>query len=140
RYVAERHFSLIIVVPAGREMAASAAGGEPKRDVAVMAAGVLGWLAVRHGDDVSMVSGGHDRIHATRSRSSEGHLELLLQEIVARSQPDSPPSDLPELLRHIGRTVKGRKVLLIIADDGVDSSAVEDALRTLRLRHEVLWV
>lgn len=140
RYVAERHFSLIIVMPAGREMAALAAGGEPKRDVAVMAAGALGWLAVRHGDDVSMVTRGPDKIHATRSRSSEGHLELLLQEAVARSQPDSPPSDLPELLRHIGRTVRGRKVLLIIADDGIDARAVEDVLRTLRLRHEVLWV
>ena len=39
RYVAERHFSLIIVMPAGREMAATAAGGEPKRDIAVLAAG-----------------------------------------------------------------------------------------------------
>ncbi len=140
RYVAERHFSLIIVLPAGREMAGLAAGGEVKRDVAVMVAGVLGWLAVRHGDDVSMVSGGSERIRATRSRSSEGHLEMLLQEGVARSQADSPPSDLPELLRHIGRTIRGRKVLLIIADDGVDAPAVEDALRTLRLRHEVLWV
>lgn len=140
RYVAERHFSLIIILPAGREMAGLAAGGEVKRDVAVMAAGVLGWLAVRHGDDVSMVSGGAERIHATRSRTSEGHLEMLLREVVARSQPDSPPSDLPELLRHIGRTVRGRKVLLILADDGVEAPAVEDVLRTLRLRHEVLWV
>lgn len=140
RYVAERHFSLIIILPAGREMAAQAAGGEVKRDVAVMAAGVLGWIAVRHGDDVSMVSAGSDRIHATRSRSSEGHLEQILQEAVARSQPDSPPSDLPDLLRHVARTVRGRKVLLIIADDGIDAPAVEDVLRTLRLRHEVLWV
>ena len=140
RYVAERHFSLIIILPAGRERSALAAGGEPKRDVAVMAAGVLGWLAVRHGDDVSMVSGGAERVRATRSRSSEGHLERLLQEAVARSQPDSPPADLPELLRHVGRRVRGRKVLLIVADDGIDAPAVEDALRTLRLRHEVLWV
>lgn len=140
RYVAERHFSLIIIMPAGREMAALAAGGEVKRDVAVMAAGVLGWIAVRHGDDVSMVSGGSERIHATRSRSSEGHLERLLQEAVARSKADSPPSDLPDLLRHVARTVRGRKVLLIIADDGIDAPAVEDVLRTLRLRHEVLWV
>ena len=26
------------------------------------------------------------------------------------------------------------------ADDGIDAPAVEDVLRTLRLRHEVLWV
>ena len=140
RYVAERHFSLIIVSPAGREMAATAAGGEPKRDIAVLAAGVLGWLAIRHGDDVSMISGGPGRIHVTRARTSEGHLEHLLQETMAMSQPDSPPSDLPGLLRHISRNVKGRKVLLVIADDGVEPGQVEDVLRTLRLRHEVLWV
>lgn len=140
RYVAERHFSLVVVMPAGREMSALAAGGEPKRDVAVMAVGVLGWLAVRHGDDVSMVSRGPTRIQATRSRSSEGHLEQLLQDTVAASQPDSPPSDLPELLRHVARTIRGRKVLLIVADDGIDAPRVEEVLRTLRLRHEVLWV
>lgn len=140
RYVAERHFSLVVVMPAGREMAATAAGGEPKRDVAVLAAGVLGWLAVRHGDDVSMISGAPGRIHATRARSSEGHLEMLLQEALTLSQADSPSSDLPGLLRHITRNVRGRKVVLIIADDGVEPAAVEDTLRTLRLRHEVLWV
>lgn len=140
RYVAERHFSLLIVMPAGREMAASSSGGEPKRDVAVMAAGVLGWLAVRHGDDVAMISGAPGRIHATRSRSSEGHLEMLLQEALALSHPDSPSSDLPGLLRHIARNVKNRKVVLIIADDGVEPTQVEDTLRTLRLRHEVFWV
>lgn len=140
RYVAERHFSLVIVMPAGREMAALAAGGEPKRDVAVLAAGVLGYLAVKHGDDVSMVSGPPGHIRATRSRTSEGHLELILQETLALSQPDSAPADVPELLRHVARTIKGRKVLLVVADDGVEPAAVEDTLRTLRLRHEVLWI
>ena len=140
RYVAERHFSLVVIMPAGREMAATAAGGEPKRDIAVLDAGVLGWLAVRHGDDVSMISGGPGRIHATRARNSEAHLEHVLQETIALSQPDSPPSDLPGLLRHVSRNVRGRKVLLIIADDGVEPREVEDLLRSLRLRHEVLWV
>lgn len=140
RYVAERHFSLVVVLPVGREMAAQAAGGEAKRDIAVLATGVLGYLAVRHGDDVSMVSGPPGHVRATRARSSEGHLELLLQEILARSEPDSPPGDVAELLRHVARTVRGRKVLLVVADDGVVPAAVEDTLRTLRLRHEVLWV
>ena len=81
-----------------------------------------------------------DSIHATRARSSEGHLEHLLQETLARSQPDSPSSDLPGLLRHITRNVKGRKVLLVVADDGVEPAEVEDTLRSLRLRHEVIWV
>lgn len=140
RYIAERHFGLVLIVPAGREMAAATPSGESKRDVAVLAAGVLGWLAVRHGDEVAMVSGAPGAIHATRARASEGHLERVLREIMARSGEQSPPGDLGGLLHHVARHVGGRKILLIIADDGVRAREVEDVLRTLRLRHEILWV
>ena len=140
RYVAERHFGLVLVVPGGREMAAATTSGESKRDVAVLAAGVIGWLAVRHGDEVAMVSGRPGAIHPTRARASEGHLERLLQEMLARSGETTPSGDLPGLLHHVARHVTGRKIVLVVADDGVHAAEVEAVLRTLRLRHEVLWV
>ena len=140
RYVAERHFGLVVVAPGGREMAAATTSGERKRDVAALAAGVIGWLAVRHGDEVSLVGGAPGSIHATRARSSEGHLERLLQEVVARSSEDGAKGNLPGLLRHVARHVGGRRILLVLADDGVRARDVDDVLRTLRLRHEVLWL
>lgn len=140
RYVAERHFGLVLVAPGGREMAAATTSGEHKRDVAVLAAGVIGWLAVRHGDEVALVGGAPGAIHATRARASEGHLERLLQEVLARSSEDGAKGDLPGLLRHVARHVGGRRILLVLADDGVRAREVEDVLRTLRLRHEILWL
>lgn len=140
RYVAERHFGLVIVAPGGRDMSAVTPAGETKRDVAVLGAGVIGWLAVRHGDEVSLVGGAPGTIHATRARATEGHLERLLQEVLARSGPDSPEGDLPGLLRHVARHVGGRRILLVLADDGVRAPDVEAVLRTLRLRHEILWL
>lgn len=140
RYIAERHFALLVVAPGGREMAASTPSGERKCDVAVLAAGVLGWLAVHHGDEVGLVSGAPGAIHATRSRTSEGHLERVLREVLARSSETAPPGDLPGLLHHVARHVTGRRILLVLADDGVRAREVEDVLRTLRLRHEILWI
>lgn len=140
RYVAERHFGLVVVAPGGREMAAVTPAGEVKRDVAVLGAGVIGWLAVRHGDEVSLVAGAPGSIHATRARATEGHLERLLQEVLARSEEDDPEADLPGLLRHVARHVGGRRILLVLADDGVRARDVEAVLRSLRLRHEILWL
>ena len=140
RYVAERHFGLVVVLPGGREMSATTPAGERKVDVAVTAAGALGWLAVRHGDEVSMVSGAPGQIHATRSRAGEAHLESLLQEMHARCHDDSEPGDLVGLLGHVARHVTGRKILLVIADDGAVARDLEPVLRELRVRHELLWV
>ena len=120
RYVAERHFGLVVVAPGGREMAAATTSGERKRDVAALAAGVIGWLAVRHGDEVSLVGGAPGSIHATRARSSEGHLERLLQEVVARSSEDGAKADLPGLLRH---------EVLWLTVEGVDPVAVQGGAR-----------
>ena len=140
RRIAERHVSMVLVVPTGRGFAAQSAAGEVKAQVAATAAGVLGWVAIRHGDEVRLVSGSPGAVRASRSLSSEGHLEHLLQHIISASRAEAPNADLPGLLRHVARTVTGRKVVVVIADDGVRAEAVADALRVIRQRHEVIWV
>ena len=49
RYIASRKHTVVLVVDTGRDMAALAASGENKRDIAVLAAGTIGYLAIRHG-------------------------------------------------------------------------------------------
>ena len=57
RYVAVRRQTLLLVTDTGRNMAATSADGEDKKDIAVMALGVLGYLALRHRDVVGLVAG-----------------------------------------------------------------------------------
>src|SRR5688572_7937994 len=57
RYVATRRHAVLLVVDTGRSMAALAAPGSDKRDVAVLAAGVIGQIAMTHGDSVGLVAG-----------------------------------------------------------------------------------
>ena len=57
RFVATRKHTVLVVVSTGRSMAAVNDRLLPKRDLAVYVAGVVGWLAVRHGDLVGVAYG-----------------------------------------------------------------------------------
>ena len=61
RYIASRQHNLLLVVDSGRNMAATAESGESKREIAILVAGVLGYLATRHGDRVALLMGDEER-------------------------------------------------------------------------------
>lgn len=138
RYVAERHHRLLLCVSTGRSMAALDAGGQSKRDLAVLVAGVLGFLAVSHGDQVSLVHGDADERHLQRSGSSELHLERLLGLLHEAITPRAGASDLAGVLAHAARLVRRRAILVVISDDVTLSPEVDDLLRRLRAQHQVL--
>ncbi|MFT4124369.1 MAG: DUF58 domain-containing protein [Microbacteriaceae bacterium] len=136
RFVARRQHTLVLLVETGRAMAARAAGGEPKRDVAILAAGVLGYLAVRNGDRVGMLS----RSGLARPATGEAALERMLQTAHAEIDEDAPPSDLAARLADASRLLGRGRLLAVVADDaplGDDGLAL---VRRLAARHELLWV
>ena len=75
RYLAVRRQTLLLVTDTGRNMAAESRDGEQKKDIAVLALGVVGYLAHRHGDDVGLVcgdSGGYPCAAGQGRRSAPG--------------------------------------------------------------------
>jgi uncharacterized protein (DUF58 family) len=140
RYVAVRRQTVLLVTDTGRNMAAEARDGEPKRDIAVMALGVVGYLAQRHGDVVGLVCGD---AHGTRSlpaKAGEAHLERVLREVDSAISLDSGRSRIEAQLEHVARTVKGRFLLFVVADELAPGPEIEQLLRRLRAQHEVLWL
>jgi uncharacterized protein (DUF58 family) len=140
RYVAVRRQTLMLVADTGRNMAAESRGGETKKDIAVMALGVMGYLAHRHGDVVGLVSGDARGSRTHPAKAGEAHLERLLQEVESRTSLDSGPSLLEVQLQHVARTVKGRKLLFVVADELAAAPGLEELLRRLRAQHEILWL
>jgi len=139
RYVAVRRQTLMLIADTGRNMAAGSLDGEPKKDIAVMALGVMAYLAHRHGDVVGLVCGDAFGSRTIPAKAGEAHLERLLQEVHSRASLDSGPSRLEEQLRHVARTVKGRKLLFVVADELAADPGLEQLLRRLRAQHEILW-
>ncbi|GAB4002541.1 DUF58 domain-containing protein [Nocardioides ultimimeridianus] len=144
RYVAERKHTVLLCVSTGRSMAAlnEAEGGRAvaKRELAIFVSGLLGYLAVRHGDLVSLVHGDATTQHARPRGSTEVHLERLLATIHDSTTLASGPSDLCALLHYTARVVRRRTILLIVSDEVAISEPLADVLRRLAVQHEILFV
>lgn len=140
RYVASRQHQLLLVVDTGRGMAATAPSGKAKWRVAVTAAGLLGYLALRHGDTVGLVEGDADATRPHPVKAGEPHLERLLRAVATRTTLESGESRLTEQLRYVAEHYRRRMLLLVVADEHDVGEEELALLRRLHAQHEVLWV
>lgn len=140
RYIASRKHTLVLVVDTGRDMAALAASGESKRDLAVLAAGTIGYIALRHGDLVALVSGTAAGTRYVPGELTESHLERILQRINSDTTLDAPASSLVAQLDYVVRVFRRRMIVVVIADDRPLDDAEQRLVRRLAARHETLWL
>lgn len=140
QYIANRKHHVMIVVDTGRNMAALSASGAPKRDVAILAAGVMGYLAHRHGDYVGAITGDEHGIHGMPPRGLESYLERILVRIQSSATLEAGKSDFNGLLEFIARTIRRRMILVVIGDDESIDGARTGLLRRLHGQHEILWI
>lgn len=140
RYLAVRRQTLLLVTDTGRDMAAESRDGEPKKDIAVLALGVVGYLAHRHGDAVGLVCGNSSGSRALPAKAGEAHLERLLREVHNNTSLAAEPSRIESQLDYVARNVSQRMVLLVVADEFLPDAETERLLRRLRAQHEVLWL
>lgn len=140
RYIASRRQHLVLVVDTGRNMAATAASGETKKDIAIMAAGALGYIAATHGDTVSLVTGDESGTRAHPAGGTEAHLEMLLRQVDRRATLDAARSDLAGVLGWVARGIRRRSMLLVVTDDVALDERLDRLLRRLRAQHEIVWL
>ena len=137
---ATRVHTVLLVVDTGRTMAALAADDQPKRELAVLAAGTLGLLAIRHGDAVSVLHGDADAVRRVPPGRSEGALEHALRTIDGAIAGASAPSDREALLTAVARTVSRRAIVVVVTDEAPMTETTDRLLRRLTVQHDVLWV
>ncbi|MBB5831119.1 DUF58 domain-containing protein [Brachybacterium aquaticum] len=136
----ERVRHLSIVADTSSAMAATAADGTSKREAMILAAGMVCYLAQKNGDLVGLVGGSDARPVQLPSRSSDGHLELLLRTIQQTTTSAAPPADSAWLLERAFRVTTRSTLMTIITDEA--HPAVEDfaLLRRLTTRHDVMVI
>jgi uncharacterized protein (DUF58 family) len=140
RYVAIKKHNIMLVVDTGRSMAATAASGECKRDIAVMVAGVIASVAEKHQDLVCLTAGNSQYVYHMPLKGSRPHIERMLQYIQSHTTLQSPESDLTKVLDYVKRTTKRRMLLVVISDNLQFAAAQEQLLRRLAAQHELLFV
>jgi uncharacterized protein (DUF58 family) len=140
RYVSVRRQTMLLITDTGRNMAASALGGEEKKDIAVMALGVVGYLAQRHGDVVGLVCGDATGSRSLPAKAGEAHLERILRTVDGGTGLTSPRSSIGEQFSYVARNYGQRMLLFVVADELVPDAGMERMLRRLRAQHEILWL
>lgn len=140
RHRANRMHTVLFVVDTGIAMTALAHDEKPKKDLAVLATGALGILALRHGDDFSVVHGDSARVRRRAPGRSEGALEHALRTIDHAITTATAPSDRDALLSFVARTIPRRCIVVIVTDDAPVTDETERMLRRLRVQHDVLWI
>jgi uncharacterized protein (DUF58 family) len=136
----ERVRHLSIVADTSSAMATLAADGTSKRDAMVTAAGLVCFLAQQSGDLVSLVAGSSARPVQLPSRSSDGHLELLLRTIQQSTAASSSPSDVRWLLERAFRVTSRSTLMTIITDEAHPGPEDHALLRRLSTRHDVMVI
>ncbi|MGV8884077.1 MAG: DUF58 domain-containing protein [Microbacteriaceae bacterium] len=140
RFIAARKHTLLLIVDTGRAMAALAEHGENKRDLAVLAAGTLSYIATRHGDRVALVAGDADHTLFVKPGSTEAHLERILQKIHGATRTDAPASNLARQLLYASTAFRRRMIVFVISDDRELGDNEVHLLKRLGVQHEVLWL
>src|SRR5690606_25953571 len=138
-YTDHRRLRLALVVATGRTMDATATGGESKRDLAILLAGMAGWFAVRGGDEVCLVASDGHRTRITRPESSEAGLEHILRRILAhRGTADT--STVLDHLDWMSSRLRRRHLVIVVSDEIDVTDAHLRLLRKASSHHELLWL
>ncbi|QUY61824.1 DUF58 domain-containing protein [Gulosibacter molinativorax] len=140
RWADERRHRVMFIVDTGRNMAAHSLGGDLKRDIAVTVTGTLGYLAVRHGDEVGLIAGDSSTVRARPFRSSEAALERMLRDIHDDSSLQSPVSSTEALLDRARATLRHRSLVVVVTDEIDLSERLEAQIVALSAQHELVWV
>lgn len=142
-HVADHRQRVLLAVDTGLEMQARAAGGERKAELAVRVAALAGAAASESGDLVGLLGVDADRVERTPLRIGRAHVEGLAATLARRLGGGRAPADVPALLRAAARAGPHRQLVVIVTDEGpflAEDVGLATALRSLRRRHDVLWV
>ncbi|MDF3337924.1 DUF58 domain-containing protein [Mycobacterium sp. 134] len=140
KFVTEKHHKILLVCDTGRNMSALAPSGEFKRDIAGVVAGVIGMISMSRSDELGMVYGDARGSAAVRSRKGENHIEGMLEQFAAHSVGDVGESRIVTQLNYVAHSHRSRLLMVVIADEPEISAELEEAVKRLAGRHELLWV
>lgn len=140
RYVAVRKHNIMIVADAGRNMAALSPSGETKSAIAIMAAGVIAYIAQKNDDLTGMVFGNSNGNTRFALKEGTAHIENFLTKYEKSISVKADQADLNALLSYISKNFRERMFLIIITDSFGAANISQDILRRLRTRHEQMVI
>ncbi|MBO0679913.1 DUF58 domain-containing protein [Mycolicibacterium sp. S2-37] len=139
RFVSEKHHKILLIVDGGRNMAALTPSGECRREVAAHILGAIGLISLRRSDEVGMVFGDSRGCVNIPARRGETHIEYALHRWYAHSLDQPGTSDIIAQLEYVATHYGHSRLLVVVSDEPDPGPRLDDALRRLTARHDIMW-
>lgn len=139
QFVAEKKHNIMIVLDTGKKMLADTKSNESKKDVSILTAGTISYLANKNGDYVGAVYNKNDEISFFPFKEGLFNIEKILSNY--DSDVDcNDNSYLDKALEYLTKNIKRRMIIFIITDIKGMDNVKEQTLKRLSGQHDVLAI
>lgn len=139
RFVDEKHHKILLVADAGRNMTAQAPSGEAKVDVATNILGAIGLITLGRADQIGMVYGDSRGEVNIRQGRGETHIENMLHRYYGHGMGKPGASDITCQLDYVAKHYRHSMLIVVVSDEPDVDGHLEDVVRSVTGRHDVLW-
>lgn len=138
QFVAEKKHNIMIVLDIGKKMLADTKKNEEKKEVALMTAGTLAYLANKNGDYVGAVYNSNNIVYH-QLKMGLYNIEKILNEYNADVEK-ADNSNLEKSLDYIVKHIKKRLIIFVITDiDGIENIS-KNTLEQLTYMNDVMFI
>ncbi len=138
RYVAEKKHNIMLVMDSGIKMEGDTLKGECKKEIALMTAGTLSYLAYKNGDNIGAIYDcGMMKYHPFKTGLV--NVEKILASYnseCCKTKEGNIEKTLEYIINHFNR----RMIIIVISDMKGIAGINESTLKRLRIMHDVMCI
>jgi uncharacterized protein (DUF58 family) len=140
RYVANRKHNVLFVYDSSATMLAATPEYQPKYELASEVVGVLGYIAVKHNDNVGLLTISNNKLERIPFKGGENHVNRILDSMEKATVNNQEAISIEQLLTQANLMSRNRTIMVIIANEAEPSLELEQLIKKLQNKHDVIWV
>lgn len=138
QFIAEKKHNILLVMDTGKKMDADSDSHESKKDIALLTAGTIGYLAIKNNDYVGMVYTGPKKIEYKPFKYNLYNLEEYLCEYDKYAKLND--TNINTVLEYILKNISKKMIIFVITDiSGIDSIKT-NTIKKLNQKNDVLII
>lgn len=139
QYIAEKKHNIMLVLDTGKKMLADTKENESKKDVSIITAGSIAYLANKNSDYVGAIYNKNNEISFFPFREGLFNIERILSNYESDIE-ENGNSYIENALEYLNKNLKRRMIIFIITDlKGMDTIK-EETLKRLSCVHDVMAI
>ena len=139
QYIAEKKHNIMLVFDTGKKMLADTRFNEPKKDIAIMSAGIISYIADKNGDYVGAAYDKDDEVNYYNFKSGLYNIERILG-TYEKEVENTNISNIDNVLNHICNHIKKRLIIFVFTDLSGIKNIKETTLKKVSTLHDILLI